>query len=98
LIEFTGPEGIEFGTKRGHPPRVQAVVLKFSGSPAGDEPDVGEHSQVLRDRRPAHGEMAGQLGHRLLTGAQQLQQATAVGLRDRSHQISHINTLVFANT
>jgi hypothetical protein len=47
LIEFTGPEGVEFGTKRGHPPRVQAVVLEFSGSPAGDEPDVGEHAQVL---------------------------------------------------
>ena len=41
--------------------------------------------------------MAGQLGHRLLTGAQQLQQAAAVGLNDRSHQVSHSNTLVFTN-
>jgi hypothetical protein len=37
------------------------------------------------------------LGHRLLTGPQQLQQAAAIGLRDRSHQVSHLNTLAFAN-
>jgi hypothetical protein len=37
------------------------------------------------------------LGHRLLTGSQQLQQAAATGLRDRSHQVSHLNTLASAN-
>jgi hypothetical protein len=37
------------------------------------------------------------LGHRLLTGPQQLQQAAAIGLRDRSHQVSHLNTLASAN-
>ena len=37
------------------------------------------------------------LGHRLFTVPQQLQQAAAIGLRDRSHQVSHLNTLAFAN-
>jgi hypothetical protein len=97
LIEFTRPERIQFGAKRGHPPSVQAVVLESSFSSARDEPGIGEHAQVLRDRRPAHGEIAGQLGHRLLTGPQQLQQAAAIGLRDRSHQVSHLNTLASAN-
>ena len=59
LIEFAGPERIEFGAERGHPPGVQAVVLEFSCPPARDEPAAGEHAQVLRDRRPAHGEVAG---------------------------------------
>jgi ribonuclease BN (tRNA processing enzyme) len=59
LVEFAGPERIEFGTERGHPPGVHAVVLEFSCPPARDEPAVGEHAQVLRDRRPAHGEVAG---------------------------------------
>src|SRR5580704_19336625 len=71
LIEFTRPERIQFGAKRGHPPSVQAVVLESSFSSARDEPGIGEHAQVLRDRRPAHGEIAGQLGHHLLTGPQQ---------------------------
>jgi hypothetical protein len=59
LIEFTRPERIELNAKRGHPPSVQAVVLESSFSSARDETDVGEHAQVLRDRRPAHGEIAG---------------------------------------
>jgi hypothetical protein len=59
LVEFAGPERIEFGPERGHPPGVHAVVLEFSGPPARDEAAVGEHAQVLRDRRPAHGEVAG---------------------------------------
>ena len=41
--------------------------------------------------------MAGQLAYRLLTGPKQLQQATPVGLRDRSHQVRHFNTLAFTN-
>jgi len=69
LVEFTRPERIELGAKRGHPPSVQAVILEFSFSSARDQPDIGEHAQVLRDRRPAHGEMAGELGHRLFTVA-----------------------------
>jgi hypothetical protein len=97
LVEFAGPERVEFGTERGHPPGVQAVVLEFSCPPARDEPAVGEHAQVLRDRRPAHGEVAGQLAHGLLAGAQQLQQAAPVGLRDRSHQVRHLNTLAITN-
>jgi hypothetical protein len=97
LIEFVRPERIEFGAKRGHAPGVQAIILEFSCSSAGDEPRVGEHAQVLRDRRSAHGEMAGQLGHGLLTAAQQLQQAAPVGLRHRSHQVSHLHTLATAN-
>src|SRR5215472_17437345 len=68
LIEFACPERVELGAERGHPPSVQTVVLKLPRSPAGDETDVGEYAQVMGDRRPAHGEVAGQLGHRLLTG------------------------------
>ena len=97
LIEFTRPERIEFSAKRGHAHSVQAVVLESSFSSAHDEPNIGEHAEVLRDRRSAHGEMAGQLGHRLFTMSQQLQQAAAIRLRDRSHQVSHVNTLAVAN-
>jgi hypothetical protein len=97
LVEFAGPERIEFGAERGHPRGVQAVVLEFSCPPTRDEPAVGEHAQVLRDRRPAHGEVAGQLAHRLLAGPQQLQQAAPVGLRDRCHQVRHLNTLAPTN-
>ena len=97
LIEFTRPERIEFGTERSHPPSIQAVVLEPSFSPTGDEPDAGEHAEVLRNRRPGHGEITGQLGHGLLTVPQQLQQAAPSGLRHRSHQIRHLNTLAFAN-
>jgi hypothetical protein len=59
LVEFARPERIELGAKRGHPPSVQAVVLESSFSSARDQPDIGEHAQVLRDRRPAHDEMTG---------------------------------------
>jgi hypothetical protein len=97
LIEFTCPERIELSAKRGHPPSVQAVVLESPFSPAPDETDVGEHAEVLRDRRPAHGEIAGELGHRLLTGPQQLQQAAAIRLCDHSHKVCHLNTLAIAN-
>ena len=94
LIEFQRPERIELGPQGGHPPGIQTVVLEFSLSSAGDEPQAGKHAEVLRDRRPAHGEVTGQLGHRLLTVPQQLQQAAATGLRDRNYQVGHVNTLV----
>jgi len=70
LIEFARPERVEFSAQRGHPPRIQAVVLELSRPPAGDEPCLGKDAQVLRDRRSAHGEMTGQLGHGLFTAAQ----------------------------
>ena len=98
LLELTRPERIELGAKRGHPPGIQTVVLVPSFSPAGHEPESGEHAEVLRDRRPAHGEVTGQLGHRLFAVPQQLQQAAAIGLRDRDNQVGHANTLVVANT
>jgi hypothetical protein len=85
LIELTRPERVEFGAQRSHPPGIQAVVLEPSLSSARDETYVGEHAQVLRDRRPAHGEVPGQLGHRLFTVSQQLQQAPTIRLRDRCH-------------
>jgi hypothetical protein len=97
LVEFARPERVELSAKRGHPPSVQAVVLESSFSSARDQPDIGEHAQMLRDRRPAHGEVVGQLGHRLFTAPQQLQQAAAIGFRHRSHQVSHVNTLAIAN-
>lgn len=97
LIEFARPERVEFGTQRGQPLWVQAVVLEFSGSPADDEPCVGKHAQVLRDRRPAHGEVTGQLGHGAFATAQELEQAAPVWLRDRSDQVNHDNTLVITN-
>jgi hypothetical protein len=97
LLKLTRPERIELGAKRGHPPGIQTVVLVPSCSPAGDEPEGGEHAEVLRDRRPAHGEVTSQLGHRLFAVPQQLQQAAAMGLRDRDNQVGHANTLVAAN-
>jgi hypothetical protein len=97
LLELTRPKRIELGAKRGHPPGIQAVVLVLSHSPAGDKLEGGEHAEVLRDRRPAHGEVTGQLGHRLFAVPQQLQQAAASGLRDRDNQIGHVDTLVAAN-
>ncbi len=97
LVQFTRPERIEFGAQSCHAPWFQTVVVEPSFSPARDQAYVRKHTQMLRDRRPAHREIAGEFGHRVLAAPQQLQQAATGRLGYRSHQVRHHNTLVIAN-
>src|SRR6202023_1504752 len=76
---------------------LQAVALEPSFASALDQPGPGEHAQMLRDRRPAHREVAGQDGHRLFAIPQQLQQAATIRFGYRSHQVKHVDTLVVTN-
>jgi hypothetical protein len=98
LIKFTCPERIEFSSQGRHALRFQAVVLEPSLSPAGHQPNLGQHTKMLRYRRPAHREVAGKLGHRSFSVAQQLQQLSPARLGHRGYQVWHHNTLVTTNT
>ena len=72
LVKLTRPERIELAAQSRHALGVQAVVLEPSFASARDEPGLGQHAKMLRDRRPAHREVAGQYGHRLFAVPQQL--------------------------
>jgi len=97
LVQFVRPERVELRAQRRHAVGFQPVELEPSISPADDQASLGKHAKVLRDRRPAHGEMPGQRSDGPFAMPQQLQQPAAVRLRYRSHQVRHVNTLAVTN-
>ena len=62
--ERLGPEAVEFGPKHCQPIRVDLVDALLAGSFVDDETGVLQHLQMLRDRRPADGQLTGQLADR----------------------------------
>ena len=62
--ERLGPEAVKFSSKRCQPIGVDLVDALLAGSLVDDETGVLQDLQMLRDRRPADGQLTGQLADR----------------------------------
>ena len=89
LVELAGPEHVErrpqFGQAGGH----DAVVAEAPFLADLHQPGLGQHPQVLGDRGPGDREARGQLGDRLLSPEQELEQAPTVRLGQDGDEVTH---------
>lgn len=89
LIEFVGPEPIDFGLKLSESGRHNSVDPLPSGFLGLDEADVRKEQQMLRDRRSGDVELAGDVRHRPGLLSQQLEDAAPSGLGGSGESVDH---------
>src|SRR6478735_12449146 len=79
-VEFVDPEGVEQRAELHESLWVEPVVPEASVLARSDQSRLGEHPEMLRYRRPARGEVCGEVVDGLFARCQQLHEASPGGL------------------
>src|SRR5581483_9590914 len=93
-LEPRVPEALEERLQVGEPLGPDAVEAPRAVSSFVHEPGLLEHGQVLRDRRPRHLEVRGDLPRRQLTALDEREDAAAVRLGEGFERGLHVLTSV----
>jgi len=68
----------------------QAVDHLAPISVAGDQPEIPQYTELVRDRRLLHPYFGAELTHRALAGTQAVEYPDAAGGREGSHEPRHL--------
>ena len=96
-VELGGPEGLDLALEAADAvvlDPVQALTAELLGA---DQAGVGQHTEVLADRRSGHVEVGREVRDEQWPASEQLQDAAPGGLRGGCERVGHTDTLVVTN-
>ena len=82
------PEVVEVAAQQAQPLGVELIDASGADSLVDDQPGVLEHLQVLRDGRPADGQLAGELADRARSLAQVLEDRPPGRIAERGQPLA----------